>query len=340
MKNLEKGNNVLISNYTSESVKLSQQYHYDINWIKILDNNLLLPDYIISINTTKQQLTSYLDSLISSSNCIKITSDDSEEVIRQCINKIQQIYSLSSSTLSPIQKINFKPIKEFDYSSFSSTHHKDGEKRGMFIVFEGCDRSGKSTQVDLLKQYFKKSNLKFEHFIFPDRTTIIGKCINKFLSKELTLNAHSIHMLFAANRWEIKSQLENCLYSGTNIIVDRYAFSGIVYSSAKHIPDMSLNWCINPDCGIPQPDLIIFMDIKPSICSNRAEFGNEVYETNAFQQEVYQQFKLLFKGYANILNVDASQSIDAIHNVIKHTVMSKINEIQKKVILPITPTSS
>lgn len=334
MKILEKGTNVLISNYTSESVKLSQQYHYDINWIKILDNNLPLPDYIISINTKKEQLYSYLESLIPSSNSIKIISDDSEDIIHQCINKIQTLISPISS---PIQKINFKQINDIDYSSFSSNHHKDGEKRGMFIVFEGCDRSGKSTQVDLLKQYFKKSNLKFEHFIFPNRTTIIGKCINKFLSKELTLNAHSIHMLFAANRWEMKSELENCLYCGSNIVVDRYAFSGIVYSSAKHISDMSLNWCIYPDCGIPQPDLIIFMDIKPSICSNRAEFGNEVYETNAFQQEVYQQFKLLFKGYANILNVDASQSIDAIHNVIKHTVMSKINDIQKKVILPITP---
>jgi len=70
--------------------------------------------------------------------------------------------------------------------------------RGAFIVFEGIDRCGKSTQVDLLGKAL--SNAK--NIRFPDRTSAIGQMINSYLVSATNMNDQAIHLLFSANRWE------------------------------------------------------------------------------------------------------------------------------------------
>lgn len=70
-------------------------------------------------------------------------------------------------------------------------------KRGAFIVFEGIDRCGKSTQVDLLGKALNAKNIRF-----PDRTSAIGVMINSYLVSATNMNDQAIHLLFSANRWE------------------------------------------------------------------------------------------------------------------------------------------
>lgn len=72
-------------------------------------------------------------------------------------------------------------------------------RRGVFIVVEGLDRSGKTTQCDLLSKHFDAVSMNF-----PDRSTEIGKSINEYLRNKSDLNDYSIHLLFSANRWEKK----------------------------------------------------------------------------------------------------------------------------------------
>lgn len=88
------------------------------------------------------------------------------------------------------------------------------------IVFEGCDRVGKSTQCRRLVDALKTSGIEAEMMSFPsksrfcssdnygsiscvDRSTAIGRQINAYLSNEIELEDHSVHLLFAANRWEM-----------------------------------------------------------------------------------------------------------------------------------------
>ena len=68
-------------------------------------------------------------------------------------------------------------------------------KRGVFIVIEGLDRSGKSTQVDMFQPDFITLN-------YPNRKTEIGMCIDQYLKKKSKFNGQFIHLLFSANRWE------------------------------------------------------------------------------------------------------------------------------------------
>lgn len=73
---------------------------------------------------------------------------------------------------------------------------------GKFIVFEGLDRSGKTTASKLI--YDKISSQRPAELIsFPNRTSLIGKLINDYLTnKTVTLPPQAIHLLFSANRWE------------------------------------------------------------------------------------------------------------------------------------------
>lgn len=109
-------------------------------------------------------------------------------------------------------------------------------KRGALIVVEGVDRSGKSTQAKKLVDSLRSKAYKTELMVFPDRTTNTGRLINEYLSnKDCKLNDEAIHLLFAANRWENVDKIKKLIYEGITIIIDRYSYSGMVYSMAKSI---------------------------------------------------------------------------------------------------------
>lgn len=74
--------------------------------------------------------------------------------------------------------------------------------RGGFIVFEGADRAGKTTQCQLLVQHLKSLGLDVEFWRFPDRTTPVGSLINSYLTSQQEHNDRAVHQLFSANRSE------------------------------------------------------------------------------------------------------------------------------------------
>ena len=69
----------------------------------------------------------------------------------------------------------------------------------------------------------------------------------------------AVHLLFSANRWEAVKSLKARLISGETLVCDRYAFSGVAFTSAKGTLD--LEWCKNPDRGLPAPDAVIYLDV-------------------------------------------------------------------------------
>ncbi|TCD65035.1 Thymidylate kinase [Steccherinum ochraceum] len=187
-------------------------------------------------------------------------------------------------------------------------------KRGAFVVIEGLDRSGKSTQAATLIKRLQESNVPSKLIKFPDRTTPIGKLIDSYLRSETELDDHAIHLLFSANRWEVASSIVKDLENGTTVICDRYAFSGIAFSASKVDPSskpvdtstsdgssvapthstrpplLPYSWCRAPDVSLPAPDLTLFLDILPHIASQRAGYGGERYENQEHQERVRELF--------------------------------------------------
>ncbi|KAI9464824.1 thymidylate kinase [Russula earlei] len=138
--------------------------------------------------------------------------------------------------------------------------------RGAFIVVEGLDRSGKTTQTDLLASRLATSGVSVERRKFPDRTTDTGQLIDAYLRGTTDLDDRAIHLLFSANRWEATASLESRLSAGATVLCDRYAFSGVAFSAAKGLP---LAWCRAPDVGLPAPDLTLFLDLAPEAAAER-----------------------------------------------------------------------
>jgi len=163
-----------------------------------------------------------------------------------------------------------------------------------YIVVEGLDRSGKSTQAATLTHRLNDAGHTAKLVKFPDRTTSIGKMINAYLQSQTDLDDHVIHLLFSANRWELATQLESDLNSGITIVCDRYAFSGCAFSAAK---GLSYEWCWSPDIGLPAPDLVLFLDVSPQVAKSRGGYGDERYEKEELQNRVREMFHKLGKSY-------------------------------------------
>jgi dTMP kinase len=179
---------------------------------------------------------------------------------------------------------------------------KNGEQatRGAFVVLEGVDRCGKTTQSAALLKKLMTAGMAAAALRFPDRTTQTGVLINSYLQSSSNLDDRAVHLLFSANRWEAADHLTEQLASGTNVVCDRYAYSGVAFSSAKVkadgvTPKLPLDWCQAPDIGLPAPDCVIFLDLSPADAESRGGYGGERYEKRDMQVRVRQRFSDLQK---------------------------------------------
>ncbi|KAI4126346.1 MAG: hypothetical protein LQ347_005013, partial [Umbilicaria vellea] len=162
--------------------------------------------------------------------------------------------------------------------------------RGALIVIEGLDRAGKTTQCVRLASKLEAQGRRVKRMRFPDRTTPIGRSIDAYLRGESQQEDHVIHLLFSANRWEAAEQIRTDIANGVTIIVDRYYYSGVVYSAAKDNPTLTLSWAREPEVGLPRPDVCIFLDISPEDAARRGGFGLEKYENDKMQRQVREMF--------------------------------------------------
>lgn len=194
------------------------------------------------------------------------------------------------------------------------------QQRGKFIVFEGLDRCGKTTQSGKLCQRLEEAGQTVKRICFPDRTTVVGKMIDAYLKSSSNLSNEAIHLLFSVNRWEFEEKIRQDLKDGYTVVSDRYAFSGVAYSSAK---GMDFQWCKNPDRGLPEPDLVIFLHADPEEVQNRSDYGEERYEKVEFQKKVKAQLEK-FGQDSFWYPIKATQEVETIHEEI----WTKVNKLE------------
>lgn len=208
----------------------------------------------------------------------------------------------------------------------------------------GLDRSGKTTQSTMLFHYMKQqyTDNNTIHIRYPNRNTVIGTMIDQYLSNKsdtTNISDRVIHMLFSCNRWESEQYIIDTLNNGTNIICDRYIYSGIAYTCAKNINRQSSDiidpaWCVSVDIGLPLPDITIFIDIDSTTASQRGEYGNERYESIEFQQLVRNEFMKLKSD--NWYIIDGAGEKHDIFQQILHVVEPQIISYQTQPIQKFT----
>lgn len=238
----------------------------------------------------------------------------------------QIVTSLRDSTQTAFSKEDVESIAAaigaLERSAESKLAWSATKGRGLFFVFEGLDRSGKSTQSKLLAKKLEEAG-SVKWMCFPNRATPTGMLIDMYLRRMIELPDETIHLLFSANRWESAISIVETLNSGTSIVCDRYAFSGVAYTAAK---GLDLSWCQTPDIGLPVPDGVFFMHIDASVGKSRAGFGDERYENTDMQTRVREEFRQpRIRAGVNWNDVDGARDIAVIQNEIAEAV----GEMQK-----------
>jgi dTMP kinase len=147
--------------------------------------------------------------------------------------------------------------------------------QGSLIAFEGLDQSGKQTQAELLRDRLKSDGRKARLVSFPDYATSIGEEIARALQGEREYGADVMQLLYVANRYERKPDLNRWLDGGLILVCDRYVASSIAYGEAFGLDPQ---WLGEIQRFLPPPALTILLDIAPETAAKRKSADRDRYE--------------------------------------------------------------
>lgn len=191
--------------------------------------------------------------------------------------------------------------------------------KGRFIVFEGIDGAGKSTQIERLRQKLQKEGRKV--FITAEPTqSVTGGILRDALSGNYKRSASELAAMFLSDRvfHNVNESvgINQALEKGFDVISDRYYYSSFAYQGLES----DIDWVINMNLNCPdirRPDLCIFLDLdaqnsKSRIDTNRATV--EIFEKEEILSKIRNKFFDVFKRLPdeNIHVVDASGSVDEV----------------------------
>lgn len=146
---------------------------------------------------------------------------------------------------------------------------------GVFIVLEGLDGSGISSQATFLETHLRTKG--FKTLLTKEPTTgLIGGMIREALKEDWSTSFKSLQLLFCADRAKhLEEEIEPALAKGRVVICDRYLFSTLAFGFAAGVDS---HWLFNVNRVFRLPDLAIFIDISPDISLSRIESGREKRE--------------------------------------------------------------
>ncbi|MGL4982784.1 MAG: dTMP kinase [Treponemataceae bacterium] len=186
-----------------------------------------------------------------------------------------------------------------------------------FIVFEGIDGSGTSTQMNILKERLKLNTV---HFTAEPTSSETGTFLRQILAAKVSVHPQTIAYLFAADRCEHmygKGGIIEQLEQNRAVICDRYIFSSLAYQSqecGEELPAL-LNQ------RFPLPQILFFFDIQPEVSLQRIKNRGvtEIYEKEDFLKKTSQSYSTVINFYEQnvvsgmkIVRIDATQSIESI----------------------------
>ena len=202
-------------------------------------------------------------------------------------------------------------------------------KKGIFISIEGPDGSGKSTQIENIKQFFKDKKRDIVFTREPGGTAI-GERIRAIIldnnCREMDYMTEA--MLYAAARAQHVSQvIKPALAEGKTVICDRFVDSSIAYQGYGRRLGEAVAVINSYAVAGCMPDVTFLMKIDPSVGKNRIRADQQDRldsEKEAFHDEVFRGYlKLEEENPGRIVGIDASRSIDEI----KRDIYSKLEEV-------------
>ncbi len=183
----------------------------------------------------------------------------------------------------------------------------------MFIVLEGCDGSGLTTQTKLLSEALKRAKMKVWATKEPTKSEI-GILIRKILAKQeknekmedAMYDAKALALLFAADRMMHQKEIRKRLSEGYIVISDRYLLSSYVYQVEE---GLSFEWvkCINEGCIAP--DITFVLNVPPEVCMERLKGRKnfEIFENEAKLRKIHKRYLKLASLMENVFVIDGDR---------------------------------
>ena len=187
---------------------------------------------------------------------------------------------------------------------------------GKFIVFEGLDGSGQSTQARLLEEYFKKQDRKVLLTKEPTIRSRAGKKIKAVLEEKIKIDPLELQKLFIKDRAEhLRKKIIPALKSGKIVICDRYFFSTLAFGGLN-VPMEKL---IALNEKFIYPDIIFFLKVRPEECLrriNKRGEGIKFFEKIDKMRKALKNYQKAIKLFKNVLVINGGKPIKEIHQKI------------------------
>lgn len=189
--------------------------------------------------------------------------------------------------------------------------------KGKFIVFEGLDGSGQSTQAKMLFSYFKKRGEKAYLTAEPSQS-LIGGLVRSQLQNHWKSNPECLQLLFTADRsFHLEREIIPLLQKGITVICTRYILSTLAYGDME-IKDGKWLMAINKKFILP--NLTFLLKVSSKICIQRIKkerFHEELFEKEEKLDKVLKNYLSFAKNFKNTHIIDGEKPVAEVFNQIK-----------------------
>jgi len=200
---------------------------------------------------------------------------------------------------------------------------KNLKRKGKFIVFEGLDGSGQSTQAEKLVSFLKEKKIK-AHITKEPTNNLIGGLIRGRLQGDWKSSPECLQLLFAADRaHHLEKDVVPYLEKGINVVCDRYFFSSIAFGSLE-IDDW--NWLKEINKRFVNPDIVFYLKTSPSTCIKRItenRFSFELFEKEKKLEKIEKSYDKLAREYECFEVLNGEKKIEDISKEIGKVVLSR-----------------
>jgi dTMP kinase len=211
-------------------------------------------------------------------------------------------------------------------------------RRGNFIVLEGLDGSGTTTQASLLNDYLMHLGRK-SRFTCEPTDEPVGKLIRDALSGRLSspgtgekieFSERARCLLFAADRQEHSVAVDTVRAKGTDVVCDRYILSSIAYQTLDETIDAA--WVIDVNKGCAVPDLTLLLDVPVKECMHRLSGRKDsptVYEKRRLLAAIDKNYKRTLPVYRRhfgpVRRIDGNRPVEEVHSAVVSAVESSLD---------------
>ncbi|NHJ46601.1 MAG: dTMP kinase [Asgard group archaeon] len=208
------------------------------------------------------------------------------------------------------------------------------ERKGLFIVLEGIDGTGKTTQAKKLKKRLMKLGYQVAIYKEPTNETEAGKKIRSSYTSGRPSLETELGWFIEDREWNVKTRVMPALEAKQIVLLDRYFYSTACYQGARKNGDWQNILALNRSM-FPEPDLIIIFDLDPQKASERITRTRK--KTNTFEEiEYLRMVRKLFLEMSNedtqgnYFIIDASQRIKKISHQLFERILPLIGNKNMK----------